>query len=866
MRHADDDLSAAESLLYQQSALGHMADYSQAQPIDVNDGASWGPERTVRAEKLSALLTGEVAGLTVHWRGVRVRGARITGALDLTNAVLTYPMELTDCFIERQIMLVETESRRIVLAGSHVAGLDATGAQIRGGLHFSHGFISLGPVFLAHATVAGELICNGGQFLNAPYSILADKANIAGGISLSVTGVADTKQRFQSVGAVRLWDAKVGGDMDCRGGQFGVDQASISLNASGAEVDGTAYLGVTEVAGQAHAFSAAGLVRLIDARVGGDLDCDGGQFGKEPASTSLEASRVQVGGTAYLGVMEVAGQAHAFSAAGQVRLIDARIGVDLACNGGQFGKDPASTSLDATRVQVAGTAYLGVTEVAGQVHAFSAAGQVWLATAKVGGDLDCRGGQFRQEKETSLNADRISVTRTLRLGTIKQADHAYQFTAAGPVSLIQATVGGDLDCDGGQFGKEPASTSLDATRVQVAGTAYLGVTEVAGQVHAFSAAGQVRLATAKVGGDLDCRGGQFRQEKETSLNADRISVTRTLRLGTIKQADHAYQFTAAGPVSLIQATVGGDLDCDGGQFGKEPASTSLDATRVQVAGTAYLGVTEVAGQVHAFSAAGLVGLVGARVGGDLDCDGGQFGKDPASTSLEVDAAEVVGDAYLGVTEVAGQAHAFSAAGLVRLIDARVRGDLNCDGGQFGKEPASTSLDATRVQVGGTAYLGVMEAAGQAHAFSAAGQVDLTGVTVAGDLNCDGGQFGKEPASTSLDATRVQVAGTAYLGVTEVAGQVHAFSAAGQVRLVTAKVGGDLDCRGGQFRQEKETSLNADRISVTRTLRLGTIKQADHAYQFTAAGPFRLSRPPWVATSTVTVVTSAINTAHLMQTG
>jgi hypothetical protein len=291
MRNADDDLSAAESLLYQQSALGQVADCSQAQPIDVNDGASWGPERTVRAEKLSALLTGEVAGLTVHWRGVRIRGARIAGTLDLTSAVLRYPMELTDCFIERPIMLVETESRRIVLTGSHIAGLDATGAQIHGGLHFNHGFISLGPVLLAHATVAGELICNGGLFLSTPYSILAEKATIAGGISLSATRATDTEQRFQSVGAVGLPDAKVGGDLDCRGGQFGMDQASISLNARGAQVDGTAYLGVTEVAGQVHAFSAAGLVRLINARIGGDLDCDGGQFGKDSASTSLNATR-----------------------------------------------------------------------------------------------------------------------------------------------------------------------------------------------------------------------------------------------------------------------------------------------------------------------------------------------------------------------------------------------------------------------------------------------------------------------------------------------------------------------------------------------------------------------------------------------
>ena len=82
---------------------------------------------------------------------------------------------------------------------------------------------------------------------------------------------------------------------------------------------------------------------------------------------------------------------------------------------------------------------------------------------------------------------------------------------------------------------------------------------------------------------------------------------------------------------------------------------------------------------------------------------------------------------------------FRAHEQVRLAGAKIDGDLDCDGGQFtnGKGPApatfdAPALDANSAKIQGSVFL--------RKGFKALGRVDLAAATIGGDLACNGGQF------------------------------------------------------------------------------------------------------------------------------
>jgi hypothetical protein len=781
MQSVYDDLTSAERILFQHAALGTLADYAKGEAADLEAGASWGPARTVRAEKLRELLTGKVSEGPVHWRGVRIQGAKITGTLDLETATIPYPLELIGCWFDEPILLTDADARRIFLDGSHITALHARRLQVRGDLHLREGFTASGDVALDGASIEGHLDCSGGRFLGLPQSLSGDQ--------ISVTG-----------------------DMK---------------------------FGVAEIAGQQVPFTATGLISLVAANLGGDLNCDGGQLqGKgRPEATSLRLDRAHIAGNVYLGVTDEAGRA--FAAAGQVRMRGTKVGGDLNCDGGQFGGTPSA--LRADRADVTGSVFLGASVAAGRPHRFSASGAVSLLWMRVGGDLDCRGGEFRGDA-TSLHADGVDVKGSLRLGAFKAADEIVVFVAAGEVSLIQAKLGVDLDCGGGEFRGQQCA--LHADGAAVAQSVRLGIFQPDHRVVRFIAAGEVRLIGVRVGGDLICDGGLFQAGAEgaaipanQSLGCRGIVVGGSVCLGVAVAADQECQFLAAGTVVLDGARIEGNVTCDGGRFEGSPESLRAEGT--VIGGGLSLGVAEGTSQsAHRFTAAGVVSLVDARVGGDFDCAGGEFGRDPKSKSLRADGVQVAGAAYLGVTETAGQAHAFAAAGAVSLVQAVVKGDLDCDGGRFGGLPNSTSFSAFRLQVSGNVYMGATDIDRRAYVFNAAGRVAFSGARVGGDWDCRGGQFlGND--DSSLLGDRAEVVGTIRLGVMKAGDGACTFIAARGVSLIQAKIGGELDCRGGDFRGEK--SLRADGVQVARSMRLGVTElEGDKAkYRFTAAGNVRL---------------------------
>jgi len=203
---------------------------------------------------------------------------------------------------------------------------------------------------------------------------------------------------------------------------------------------------------------------------------------------------------------------------------------------------------------------------------FKATGQVHLIGTRIGGTFECGGSSFRNPSGTALSADRIIVSGSV--------DFDKGFLAEGRVSLVGATIGGDFACRNGTFknrSEKIAGTgvALDVCKAKVAGCVNLN--------EGFRAEGEVHLIGAEIGGDLDCEGGEFENPPQgelmgsgTALKADDLNLKGSVLLGK--------GFVANGKVSLVGARVGGSLYCDGGRFGQ------IDLAMASVRRNLLLGV------------------------------------------------------------------------------------------------------------------------------------------------------------------------------------------------------------------------------------------------------------------------------------
>jgi len=243
-------------------------------------------------------------------------------------------------------------------------------------------------------------------------------------------------------------------------------------------------------------------------------------------------------------------------------------------------------------------------------------------------------------------------------------------------------------------------------------------------------------------------------------------------------------FNAKHEVRLLGAQIGGNLSCKGGQF-EVKKGDSLLADSAVVKGSVLLG--------EDFRATGEVRLLGAQIGGSLSCSGGQF-EVKEGDALSADGATVKGSVFLG--------EGFRATGKFRLLGAQIGGDLFCKGGQFEvKDGGALSADGATVK--GRVFLG--------EGFRATGEVRLLGAQIGGSLSCRGGQFEVKDGG-ALSADRAVVKGSVFLG--------DGFRATGDVRLLGAQIGGNLSCSGGQFEVKEGDSLSADGATVKGSVFLG----------------------------------------------
>jgi hypothetical protein len=327
--------------------------------FDVNQ--QWGVDRRIRAEVLRHLLV--MPQWLVHARGIRLRGARIVGPLDLQSATLRCPLVLQDCYLEDPVVLDYATTALLRLVHCWLAGFTADFLIVTKELDLSRSTVD-GAVRMLGASITGRFICSGAQITGTDIegnALVADNTTVGGGVFLD--------GGFLAAGAVRLHGAGVTGQLNCGGAQItGSNADGDALIADSVTVGGTVLL--------ARGFSAAGAVRLHGAAITGQLDCRGAQItGKNSDGNALMADGVTVSLSALLG--------DGFTAAGAVRLLGADITGALNCNGAKItDTDSNGNALVADGLRVGGHVLFN--------DSFMAAGAVRLSVARIDGGLELR--------------------------------------------------------------------------------------------------------------------------------------------------------------------------------------------------------------------------------------------------------------------------------------------------------------------------------------------------------------------------------------------------------------------------------------------------------------------------------------------
>jgi hypothetical protein len=335
----------------------------------------------VRAEWLVDLLSGRTA-VRLHPRGLRLRGALLTGEADWQSRLLLVPLTLVACDIAGPLVLDHAAAVSLELVDCTLPALEARQLHLRHDLTVTSTQVLEG-IRLVDAKVEGSL-----KLAHCTFGI-PDTPDEQGRCLLDASGI-DVEGRLSLTdstvhGSVQLEVCNVGRGVSLAG--TSLRHPITALNADGARITGSASLG--------EGFTATGEVRLLGAHIGGQLTCSGGEF-QNPDGDALSADRAQVTGSVLLG--------DGFRATGKVRLLGASIGGPLICNGGTFD-NPHGEALSADRAKITGSVMLG--------ENFHATGAVRLLGATIGGQLACNGGTFNNPDGQALDAEGVVVAGEL---------------------------------------------------------------------------------------------------------------------------------------------------------------------------------------------------------------------------------------------------------------------------------------------------------------------------------------------------------------------------------------------------------------------------------------------------------------------
>ena len=253
-------------------------------PFDLAGMKAWTEERTVRAAVLRHLLIDDE--WLVDTKGVRLRGARIHGHLDLEAATLRCPLSLQSCYFDsvQPPALGFAKVSLLELKGCHLAGLVGKSVVVSKDLDLSDSTFT-GLIDLSAADITSDL-----KLSNARLHGKDEDGNALVADSVKVGGRAMLDGGFTADGCVRMPGADITGRLRFRGATLkGKDNHGSALLADGMKAGGGMELG--------ESCTTEGALRLVGADIAGDLKMSGAHLhGKDDEGNALVANGIRVSG------------------------------------------------------------------------------------------------------------------------------------------------------------------------------------------------------------------------------------------------------------------------------------------------------------------------------------------------------------------------------------------------------------------------------------------------------------------------------------------------------------------------------------------------------------------------------------------
>lgn len=551
-----DDLSDDERRLWMEFPFGTHIDLrsGDAERDDPAQVEHWSPERTIRAEVITALLVGRRPADVEHQEGagtssaVFLSGARIVGPLDLRGLDFEPPLLLQQCVLEQPLVIADSTTRSIRLYGCHLPGVEGAWLNCAGDLHLRDCTVT-GSVDLEGAYVGGQLILSGSTLSNpGGVAVRADGLVVAGDLFCRDGALID--------GEFRLLAARIRGEVRFTGSALH-NPEGVALLADRLTVEKDMYC--------REGFEVTGEVRLFSAQVTGQLSFSHATL-SNPGKVALCADQLVVGGHLYC--------QDRFSADGEIRLVAARVGGEVRFSASTLS-NPTGTALCADRLVVAEDMYCRAGLV---VH-----GMVSLRGAHISGLLNFNDATLSNPGQIGLNADQLVV-----------GSHLYchdGFAIEGGVSLVAARVGGEVRFNSAKLRHENG-IALRADQLVVEADMYCR--------DKLEIYGEVSLRGTHVQGDLSFSTASVRNPGGVAIQATQLNV------GDDFTCDES--FAADGMIDLTDAHVAGELSFSGAKLDNSRYITIL-APRLIVEKDMFCR--------DGFVSNGTVCLIGAHVGGKL---------------------------------------------------------------------------------------------------------------------------------------------------------------------------------------------------------------------------------------------------------
>lgn len=238
---------------------------------------------TIRAEVIRHLLLGDDAA-PLNEKGIRVRGAWISGVLDLQGCDCPQDISLSHCRVAEPLNLVNASLRGVHISNSYMAGMSADNASFTGSIYLRSGTMVKGEISLAGARISGDLqICDTHIETKGQDAVFAPSLRVDGSVFLGNYPYSEPDTSLTANGTLFFSSAQVAHDVFVSmtaislkdevavGGVFGATEEhgrDIALSLARARVGGILYFQDNQISRGIVNLSGATVARLKDEPIG----------------------------------------------------------------------------------------------------------------------------------------------------------------------------------------------------------------------------------------------------------------------------------------------------------------------------------------------------------------------------------------------------------------------------------------------------------------------------------------------------------------------------------------------------------------------------------------------------------------------